>query len=49
MDLRLGDLAERHGAALEDLAALTARIGQLELTAARPPSPPPVAERAEGH
>lgn len=46
LDLRLGDLAERHAATREELAALVGRLRQLET----PPAPArPVVERSEGH
>lgn len=48
LELRLGDLAERHTGAREDLAGLAARLAQLELTAA-PPAQPSNLERSEGH
>jgi chromosome segregation ATPase len=49
LELRLGDLAERHTGAREDLAGLAARMAQLELTTAPPPAPSTATERTEGH
>ncbi len=49
LELRLGDLAERHTGAREDLAGLAARMAQLELTTAPPPAPSTAIERSEGH
>jgi chromosome segregation ATPase len=48
LELRIGDLAERQTGTREDLAALAARMGQLELTAA-PPAQASTHDRAEGH
>jgi hypothetical protein len=48
VELRLGDLAERHTGFREDLAGLAARMAQLEITAA-PAAGPTSAERSEGH
>jgi chromosome segregation ATPase len=47
VELRLGDLAERHTGVREDLGTLAARMAQLELTAA--PAPSSGVERSEGH
>lgn len=49
LDLRLGDLGERHTAVREDFATLSARMAQLELTAAPPPASTTKIERSEGH
>ncbi|MBI3767992.1 MAG: hypothetical protein HY271_05780 [Deltaproteobacteria bacterium] len=49
VELRLGDLAERHTGAREDLAGLAARTAQLELTTAPPPAPSTAIDRSEGH
>jgi len=49
LELRLGDLGERHTGVREDLATLGARMAQLELTAAPAPAPSSGTERSEGH
>jgi chromosome segregation ATPase len=49
VELRLGDLAERHTGVREDLGTLAARMAQLELTAAPAPAPSSGVERSEGH
>lgn len=49
LDLRVGDLGERHAGVREDLATLGARMAQLELTAAPAPAPSSGSERSEGH
>ena len=48
VELRLGDVAERHTGFREDLAGLAARMAQLEITAA-PAAAPTSIERSEGH
>jgi chromosome segregation ATPase len=49
LELRVGDLGERHSGVREDLATLGARMAQLELTAAPAPAPSSGPERSEGH
>ncbi len=49
IDLRLGDLAERHSATREELAALVARTRQLETTLTPAASSPPFSGRTDGH
>jgi predicted nucleic acid-binding Zn-ribbon protein len=49
LELRLGDLGERHGALREELAGLAARVSHLELTAAQRGAPPALASTVEGH
>jgi chromosome segregation ATPase len=49
LELRVGDLGERHSGVREDLATLGARMAQLELTAAPAPAPSSGTERSEGH
>lgn len=49
LELRLGDLAERHTGAREDLAAISARMARLELTTAPAPTSNIAIERSEGH
>jgi len=52
VELRVGDLGERHTATREELAGLAVRTRQLEATASAPataPPPLPTLERPEGH
>ncbi|HEY2387315.1 MAG TPA: hypothetical protein VGK30_10160 [Candidatus Binatia bacterium] len=49
LELRVGDLGERHSGVREDLGTLGARMAQLELTAAPAPAPSSGTERSEGH
>ena len=49
VDLRLGDLTERHAAAREELAGLAARIRQLEGSPTRPAAAQVAAPQSEGH
>ncbi len=49
LELRVGDLGERHGIVRDELAAFAARISQLELTAGQPITPATPLDHAEGH
>jgi len=49
IELRIGDLAERHTGVREDLASFAARMAKLELTAAPSPGSTVGAEHSEGH
>jgi chromosome segregation ATPase len=49
VDLRLGDLGERHTGVREELAGLAARVSHLELAPTRPVSRAMLDERREGH
>jgi len=49
IELRIGDLAERHTGAREDLATFAARVAKLELVAAPSPGAGVAVERSEGH
>jgi predicted nucleic acid-binding Zn-ribbon protein len=49
LDLRLGELAERHAAAREELAALAGRTRQLETNVMHAAASAPAAGHSEGH
>jgi chromosome segregation ATPase len=49
VDLRLGDLGERHAGVRDELANLSARVSNLELAPTRPISAPLLTGRTEGH
>ena len=49
VDLRLGDLGERHAGVREDLAGLSARVSHLELASTAPVSTSLRTGRTEGH
>ncbi len=49
LELRIGEVSERHTGLREDVATLGARMGQLELNAAPAPAPSSGVERSEGH
>ncbi len=49
IELRIGDLAERHTGVREDLASFAARVAKVELAAAPSPASGAVAEHSEGH
>jgi hypothetical protein len=49
IDLRLGDLAERHAATRDELAGLTAKTRQLETNLAHGTPRPPFSGRTDGH
>jgi chromosome segregation ATPase len=49
LELRIGDLAERHTGVREEVAGLAARMAKLELTSAPAPTSSGAIERSEGH